>query len=95
MPNLISRIALSVIGFETQNICGMIINNRLYQVRRRIHRIVWKLSLFYTSVTPVKFCGLIPFDHFIKFQRAPPYGPEPFGNKLKAELLMAEGRSLR
>ena len=27
--------------------------------------------------------------------RAQPFGPEPFGSELKAELLMAEGRALR
>jgi hypothetical protein len=27
--------------------------------------------------------------------RSQPFGPEPFGNEIKAELLMAEGRPLR
>jgi len=32
---------------------------------------------------------------YFLFLRPLPFGPEPFGNQLKAELLMAEGRSLR
>ena len=36
-----------------------------------------------------------PQGNYLHSLRTPPFGPEPFGNELKAELLMAEGRSLR